>query len=79
MTLPSFIILVVAAVAGVLIFLELGAIPGNKAREKGHPQADAINILGWLGLLLAGPGWIIALVWAYTKPQAAPLRGAKPL
>jgi hypothetical protein len=64
----SFLILVVLVVVAILIFLELGALPGTKARERGHPQADAINILGWFGLILGGVPWVIALVWAYTLP-----------
>jgi hypothetical protein len=68
MTLPGFVILIVLAVIAVSIFLELAAIPGAKARERGHPQADAINILGWFGLLMGGAPWVGALVWAYTRP-----------
>lgn len=67
MTLPSFVILVLLAVIAATLFLELAAIPGRKARERGHPQADAINVLGWVGLLTGGPGWVVALVWAYTR------------
>ena len=33
-----------------------------------HPQADAIQVLGWIGLITLGVPWLIALVWAYTKP-----------
>jgi len=67
-TLPSFVILVVLVFIAAVIFLELAAIPGKKARERDHPQADAINVLGWIGLVTGGPGWIVALVWAYTSP-----------
>ncbi len=67
MTLPSFVTLVVLAVIAAVIFLELAAMPGKKARERGHPQADAINILGWIGLLIGGVPWVVALVWAYTR------------
>ncbi len=68
MTLPGFLILVALVVAAVLVFLRLAAIPGAKARERGHPQADAINILGWFGLIMGGVPWVIALVWAFTRP-----------
>jgi hypothetical protein len=68
MTLPSFVIIVVIAVIAAVIFLQLAAIPGAKARERGHPQAEATNILGWLGLLLGFAPWVGALVWAYTRP-----------
>ncbi len=73
MTLPSFVILVVLAVIGISIYLELAAIPGAKARERGHPQADAINILGWIGLLIGFIPWVVALVWAYTRPGPIPV------
>ena len=72
MTLPGFLILVVLVVVAVLVFLRLAALPGVKARERGHPQADAINILGWFGLLMGGVPWVIALVWAFTRPAEAP-------
>jgi hypothetical protein len=68
MTPIGFLILVVLVVIAILVFLGLAAFPGAKARERGHPQADAINILGWFGLLMGGVPWVIALVWAYTRP-----------
>jgi hypothetical protein len=82
MTLPGFLILSVLVIIAILVFLKLGALPGAKARERGHPQADAINILGWFGLVMGGVPWVIALVWAYTRPMpfAAPeaSRGVEP-
>jgi hypothetical protein len=53
------------------IYVELAKLPGKKARERGHPQAEAISVLSWIGLLLGIVPWVIALVWAYTKPIAA--------
>jgi hypothetical protein len=63
----GFLILVMLVVIAILVFLKLGALPGAKARERGHPQAEAINILGWFGLLMGGVPWVIALVWAFTR------------
>ncbi|MDJ0848907.1 MAG: DUF3302 domain-containing protein [Myxococcota bacterium] len=68
MTLPSFIILSVIAIIAVTILIELATLPGRKARERGHLQAEAINILAWLGLVTGGPGWVVAMVWAYLRP-----------
>ena len=68
MTPIGFVILVLLVIIAVVIYMELAAIPGAKARERGHPQADAINILGWLGLLMGAAPWLVALVWAYTRP-----------
>ena len=71
MSLVGFAILVVLVLIGVVIYVELASLPGKKARERDHPQADAINVLGWVGLLLGIAPWLIALVWAYTRtPQA---------
>ena len=36
--------------------------------ERGHPQADAIYVLGWIGVITLGVAWLVALAWAYTKP-----------
>lgn len=68
MTFGSFITLVIIGVAGVLAFILVASIPGQKAKERKHPQAEAINILGWTGLFLGGAPWLIALIWAYTIP-----------
>ena len=68
MSIVGFVILVLLVLIGIWIFVKLAALPGQKAAERGHPQAEAINILGWIGLLLGVAPWLIALVWAYTKP-----------
>jgi len=52
----------------VLVILLLAMLPGKIAKSRNHPQAEAINIGGWLGALLAGVAWPIFLIWAYTKP-----------
>lgn len=73
MTITGFVILVVLILLVIWIYMLLAAIPGNKARERGHPQADAINVLGWIGLLLGVIPWVVALVWAYMKPVFLPV------
>lgn len=64
----GFIILVILVLIAIWIYIELAKFPGQKAREREHPQADAINVLAWVGLLLGVVPWVIALVWAYTTP-----------
>jgi len=70
----GFIILVVLILLVIWIYMTLAAIPGNKARERGHPQADAISVLGWIGLLLGLIPWVIALVWAHMTPIFQPAK-----
>ncbi len=72
----GLVVLVVLALVGLGVFVELGSLPGKKAAERNHPQAEAINILGWLGLLFGGVGWVAAMVWAQMKPVVAPLEPA---
>jgi len=68
----AFLVLVLLAVLAAYLFIKLAFWPRNAARERGHPQADAINVLSWAGLLLtAGIGWVVALTWAYMKPLQA--------
>jgi hypothetical protein len=73
MTLAGFVILILLALLGLWLFVEIGSFPGKKAKERNHPQAEAIGVLGWLGLLFGGVGWVVAVVWAYTKPVFAPI------
>ncbi|MCP4223135.1 MAG: DUF3302 domain-containing protein [Actinomycetia bacterium] len=59
------------------IFLWLGSLPGKTAARRNHPQAEAINILGWVGLVFGGVGWVVAPTWAHMRPVFAPV-GASP-
>ncbi len=76
MTTAGFIILILLGLLGLWLFVEIGGFPGKKAEERNHPHAEAINVLGWLGLLFGGVGWAVAVVWAYTKPVFAPVEPA---
>jgi len=64
----ALIVLGVLAATVIGIVVMLGPVPGNVAQGRGHPQADAIRALGWIGIITLGPAWLAALVWAYTKP-----------
>ncbi len=59
------IVLIVAVVAGWIV---LAMLPGKIAGQRGHPQADAVNVAGWLGALAMGFFWPLALIWAFYKP-----------
>lgn len=67
-----FALVVIALLIGVIIWLVvlLGNMPGDVARKRNHPQAEAISVLGWIGLITLGMGWFVAIVWAYYKPDA---------
>ena len=64
----ALIVIGVLIAAVISLVVLLGPLPGNVAHRRGHPQADAIRVLGWIGIVTLGPAWLAALVWAYTKP-----------
>lgn len=72
----ALVILVSLTAFAVYMVFILGGLPGRIARQRDHPQADAIMITGWLGLLTGGIVWAAALVWALFRPLPAPLPAA---
>lgn len=65
----AFIVILVMIVVTIWLVTLLGPIPGNIAEQRNHPQTDAIRVLGWIGLITMGAGWLIALVWAYVRAE----------
>jgi hypothetical protein len=63
----ALIVLAVLLIAAVVAIGLLGALPGRIARNRGHPQADAISVGGWLSLLFGGVLWPVMMIWAYTR------------
>jgi hypothetical protein len=56
----------------VIGFVWLGSLPGDVARKRNHPQADAVTALGWVGLIFV-VFWPVAFAWAFVRsPGAAP-------
>jgi hypothetical protein len=60
-------ILFLMPVLAAIVLYKLGGLPGAIARSRGHPQAEAINICGWMGIITIVL-WPIAMVWAYVEP-----------
>ena len=65
----TFLVLGVLLSVALYAAYRLGALPGQIAKQRGHPQADAIRVAGWLGLLTLGLLWPLALIWAFTRPH----------
>ncbi len=66
-----FALVVIGVLVGFVIWLVvlIGPMPGTIAKKRGHPQADAINALGWFGVITLGLAWPFALVWAFTRTK----------
>jgi hypothetical protein len=67
----AFVVFAVLLAAVVVIVVALGSLPGAIARKRGHPQAAAVNVAGWLGVATLGILWPLALIWAFLQPSAA--------
>lgn len=63
--------LLVAALVGLAVIVGIAALPGQVAKQRKHPQKDAINICGWLGLP-TGVLWVVAMVWAFWRSGENP-------
>lgn len=65
----ALVLLLALAAAVVSAAVLLAMLPGRIAVRRGHPQADSVNILGWLGLP-TGVLWVAAMAWAHWRPTA---------
>jgi len=71
----AWIVLLILLASAIAVFFVLAALPGRIARRRNHPQADAVTVAGWMGALVLGVFWPLALIWAFvvTPNGAAPL------
>ena len=60
------VLIALVALAGVIVAF-LGMLPGKIAKSRNHPQAEAINVASWLGIITLGLLWPFALIWAYIR------------
>jgi hypothetical protein len=63
----TFLTAALAGVAAILIYIWIAGLPGRIALARNHPEAEAVKLLGWAGLLPTVVPWIQAFVWAF-KP-----------
>jgi fatty acid desaturase len=67
----ALIVLLVLVVCAFAAWAMLGMYPGKIARDRNHPQADAISVCGWWGAITLGILSPLAFIWAYTNPAAS--------
>lgn len=66
----ALFVLLLLATAVLAIWIILGMLPGRIARGRKHPQADAIGVCGWWGVITMGLLLPLAFIWAYTNPRS---------
>lgn len=65
----ALFVLATLIATSIAIVVWLAMLPGKIAFKREHPQAEAIRMAGWLGIL-TGIVWILAMIWAYTRPES---------
>ena len=70
MTFMGLFVIVATGLATAIFVLGL---PGRIAIARHHPDADAVNLMGWIGFLAVVP-WIQALIWAFKPTNVVDLR-----
>jgi hypothetical protein len=70
----TLVILCVFPLTGAIVLYRVGGLPGSIATARGHPQAAAINVCGWMGIITLVL-WPVAMVWAHLPPTGAASTG----
>ena len=63
----ALIVLFVSLLSLLGLVILAGAMPGKIARDRNHPQAEAIAVCGIFGVLTMGLLLPVAYIWAYTR------------
>ena len=58
------VFMIVFALLLLALVVVLAALPGKIAKARKHPQTQAVNVCGWVGLP-TGILWAVAMVWAF--------------
>jgi Protein of unknown function (DUF3302) len=69
----TFLVLFILGAAALTAAVLLLGLPGKIARARNHPDADAVNIMGWAGALAVVP-WIQAFIWAFKPTTVVDIR-----
>ena len=69
----TFVAIFVLVAAAVVALVFLAGLPGRIAIARGHPEAEAVKIMGWAGFLAAVP-WIQAFIWAFKPTDVVDIR-----
>ena len=70
----TFATAALAGLAGVLIYIWIAGLPGRIALARKHPEAEAVKIMGWAGLLPTILPWIQAFIWAFKPTDIVDIR-----
>jgi len=70
----TFVTIMLLVVAGVTAYCWLAGLPGRIAIARKHPEAEAVKLLGWAGLLPTIYPWVQAFIWAFKPTDIVDIR-----
>jgi hypothetical protein len=57
-----------------LIYIWIAGLPGRIAIARKHPEAEAVKLMGWAGLLPTILPWVQAFIWAFKPTDIVDIR-----
>lgn len=69
----TFLVMLALVAAFLAVAVLVLGLPGRIAIARKHPDADAINTMGWLGFLAVVP-WMQAFMWAFKPTDVVDIR-----
>ncbi len=70
----TFATAAIAGIAFILIYIWIAGLPGRIAIARKHPDAEAVKLLGWAGLLPTIYPWVQAFIWAFKPTDIVDIR-----
>lgn len=74
----TFLTLFLTVMSVVALWVWLAGLPGRIAIARKHPEAEAVKLLGWAGLLPTIYPWVQAFIWAYKPTDIIDIRRFPP-
>lgn len=69
----TFVAIFAVVAAGLVLVVLIAGLPGRIAIARKHPDAEAVKIMGWAGLLAVVP-WMQAFIWAFKPADTVDIR-----
>jgi hypothetical protein len=69
----TFAVLFFLGVSFLAFLVFVLGLPGRIAIARRHPEAEAVNIMGWVGFLAVIP-WVQAFIWAFKPTNVIDIR-----
>jgi hypothetical protein len=69
----TFLTLFLFVAAGLSLAVFVLGLPGRIAIARRHPEAEAVNLMGWAGFIAVVP-WMQAFIWAFKPTEVIDIR-----